>query len=395
MNRIDLKYDAEARQAFLQACRRKLHRIPEVGFELPETCAAVEQELDRMNVTYTRDFGPYSIVAEIGPKAGVPVIAVRGDMDALPVEEKTGLPFASEHPGKMHACGHDSHMAMLLGAARTLKPFENELPFRLRMIFQPAEESAESGAKMMIDNHVLDGVDYVLCQHVAGELDVGTVGYCAGPACSACFPIEITFHGKTSHATLPQHGSDAIAMLFKTYSGIQLMLSREIDPFERIVCSVGAVHGGHVHNVICDKANMLISLRVFNTELGLQVIDKIRLLAEHAVEEMGGTAEVEGHLSCPAVVNDDFLTDCLKGAAKSVLPPENVIACRPRMSSDDFAWFTEERPSIYYWTGVRNLDKWPEKAIHNNDFMLDEDAMLYGETVLISMLYEIAGKCRQ
>ena len=390
MNTIDLKTDSEERQAYLSACRRELHRIPEVGFELPKTCAIVERELDRMGIPHTRDFGPYSVVADLGPAEGVPVIAFRADMDALPVEEKTGLPFSSEHPGAMHACGHDSHMAMLLGAARTLKPLENELPFRLRMIFQPAEESAESGAKMMIDNHVLDGVDYVLCQHVAAEMDVGTMGYTPGTVCSACYPITITFHGKTSHATLPQHGSDAIAMMFKTYSGIQLMLSREIDPFERIVCSVGVVNGGHVHNVICDNASMTISLRTFSMELGDFVIDKIRVLAQHAAEEMGGTADVEAHMSCPAVENDDFLTECIQKAGESVLPPGKTIVVNPRMSSDDFAWFSQKKPSLYFYTGVRNLDKWPQKAIHNNDFMLDEDAMLYGETVLIAMLYKIA-----
>ena len=129
-------------------------------------------------------------------------------------------------------------------------------------------------------------------------------------------------------------------------------------------------------------------------ELGDFVIRKIRLLAEHAAEEMGGTAEVEAHMSCPAVVNDDFLTDCIKKAAASVLAPGKVIAVSPRMSSDDFAWFSQERPSVYYYLGVRNLDKWPQKALHNNDFMLDEDAMLYGETALIAMLYEVAEHAR-
>ena len=392
MKKFDFKADAEKRNEYLVAIRRELHRFPGVGFDVPKTCAIIERELDAMGIEHTREYGPLSVVAEIGPRGNVPVIAFRADMDALPVEEKTGLPFASEHPGNMHACGHDAHMASALGAARSLKPIENELPFRLRLVFQPSEEGAVSGAKMMVENGVLEGVDYVLCQRVAGEVDVGKVAYVTGAACSACAPIEITFHGKSSHATLPHRGSDALAMLFKTYSGIQLMLSREVDPFEKIVCSVGAVNGGHVHNIICDKANMKITLRTFNMELNDFVIDRIRMLAENAAAELGGTVDFDAYVSAPAVVNSEFLADCLKNAANTVLGEGNSYVCNPRMSSDDFSWFSGQKPSLYYWPGVRNLDKYHETALHNNDFMLDEDALLIGENLLIATLYEIAEK---
>ena len=389
MTKNTIADDTQTRIDYLINCRRTLHRCPEVGFEVPETCSLIERFLDELGIVHTQKYCKYSVVGYVGTRTDVPVIAVRADMDGLPVEEKTGLDYASEKAGFMHACGHDAHMAMLLGAARTLKPIEDSLPFRLKMIFQPAEESADSGARIMFENGVLDDVDYVLCQHVDGSLDSGCVGYAYGTVCSACTPIDITFHGKTAHATIPHKGHDAIAMMFKTYSGIQLMLSREIDPFENMVCSVGAVNGGVVHNVVCDKANMKISLRTFDVQVNDFVVDRVKLLAEHAAKELGGTVNYEAHMSAPAVVNDDFVVDCLKEAAEDIYG-DNVRLVRPKMSSDDFSWFAANKPSVYYWLGIRNLSKWHETSLHNNDFMVDDDALLGGEKLLINTMYKLA-----
>lgn len=380
---------AAQRGAYLAEKRRALHRCPEIGFDLPKTCAMLEQWLDEMGIKHTRDYGESSVVGMVGTRMDVPVIGVRADMDALPVEEKTGLPFASERPGYMHACGHDAHMAILLGAANTLKPIEDTLPFRLKLIFQPSEECAVSGAKMMVDNGVLDDVDYVLCVHVSGDFDVGTAAYARGTVCSACSPIEIQFHGKTSHATIPQMGNDALAMMFKTYSGIQTMLSRQIDPLEPAVCSVGVARGGDVHNVVCDRANMKISVRTYKQETNDFIVERVRMLAEHAAEEMGGTVEYEAHMSAPAVVNSDFLVDCLLQAGEKVFGSGKLTDRGRLMGSDDFSWFTHAKPSIYYWLGVGN-PAWKRTSVHNNDFMIDEDALLYGEELLISMLNTIA-----
>lgn len=377
------------RKAYLIEKRRALHRCPEVGFELPKTCALIEQWLDEIGIAHTRRYGKSSIVGMVGTRLDVPVIAVRADMDALPVTEKTGLHFSSEHPGFMHACGHDAHMSILLGVAAALKSYEDELPFRLKLMFQPSEECAVSGAKMMVDNGVLDDVDYVLCAHVSGDFLTGTAAYARGAVCSACTPIEIHFHGRTSHASIPQMGSDALAMMFKAYSGIQLVLSRQIDPSEPIVCSVGVAKGGDVHNVVCDEATMKISLRTYKQELNDFVVDRIRMLVEHAAEEMGGTVDYEAHMSAPAVLNDDFLVDCFIEAGEKALGSGKLIDRGPLMGSDDFSWFTQRKPSIYYWLGVGN-GAWPKKAIHNNDFMIDEDALLCGEDLMIGLLSEIA-----
>lgn len=382
----------QARAAYLAQRRQELHRHPEVGFDLPVTCEIVERELDHLGIQHTRKYGQSSVVGMLGNRTDAPVVAVRADMDALPVEEKTGLPFMSENPGFMHACGHDAHVAMLLGAARTLQPLADTLPFRLKLVFQPSEECALSGAKMMVDNGVLEDVDYVLCMHVNSQIDTGTVSYARNVANSACTPIEITFYGKTSHATMPQMGSDALAMLFKTYAGIQLMLTREIDPLEPVVCSVGAVKGGDVHNVVCDNAYMKISLRTFQMPINDFIVERVRMLATHAAQELGGSISFSSHMSAPAVVNDNWLVDRFIEAGERVLGAGNVLETRPVMGSDDFSWFSINKPSIYYWLGVRNLEKWPQTALHNNNFMLDENALLHGENLLISMLYEIAEK---
>lgn len=379
----------EDRVDYLAAMRRTFHRCPEIGFDLPDTYARVTQAIDQIGLEHTQSYGRYSVVAVLGKRTDVPTIAVRADMDALPVEEQTGLSYASENPGRMHACGHDAHMAMLLGAARTLKPLEAELPFRLKMIFQPSEEGAVSGAQQMVELGVLDDVDYVLGQHVAPELDTGTAAVARGAVCSACTAIELTFRGKTSHATLPHQGHDALAMLVKTYNNIQLILSREIDPFERVVCSVGAINGGLVHNVICDRATMQISLRTYDSSWRDFIVSRIQMLADHAAEELGGSVDCMVHYSSPAVVNDDQLVDCFVQASNTLLGDAGAREVRPKMGSDDFAWYTTKKPSLYYWLGVRNSARWPEKALHNNDFMLDEDALLIGEKLLIELLYTI------
>lgn len=199
--------------------RRQLHKYPEIGFELEKTVKKVSEELNKIGIAYTYSYGKGSVVAEMGQ--GERMIALRADMDALPVEEKTDLPYKSKIPGQMHACGHDSHTAILLAVAKYLKENENKLNCKVRLIFQPSEEGQISGAKMMVDNGVCDGVDHIICTHCDNEMDIGKIGICYGNCMSACVPAAIRFIGKASHATVPQFGVDANAMAVEAYQKLK------------------------------------------------------------------------------------------------------------------------------------------------------------------------------
>ena len=191
---------------------RRLHQIPEIGFDLPKTVAEVKKELEALDIPYSEAFGQCSLVGYLGHKENVPTLGLRADMDALPVQEQVDIPFASKTPGVMHACGHDSHTAILLTVAKLLKSMEEELPCNVRLFFQPSEEGAVSGARMMVENGCLEGVDRVLCVHCEGTIDSGSLGIQFGDAMAACVPMTLKFHGLSAHATMPERGIDAIAM---------------------------------------------------------------------------------------------------------------------------------------------------------------------------------------
>ncbi|MEA4848818.1 MAG: M20 family metallopeptidase, partial [Clostridiaceae bacterium] len=284
--------------------RRELHMRPEVGFDLPNTIALVKRELDSMNITYTEKYGRSSVVAEINGDYKGFTIGIRADMDALPITETNDIPYKSMIPGKMHACGHDAHTAMLLGTAKVLKSVEKKLDCRIKLLFQPCEEGEDSGAKYMVEDGVMDDIDIIIGLHVENWLESGHIGVCPGVSMAASRPVTIEFFGKTAHATLPQSGHDALAMAVKAYNDIQIMLAREIDPFARYVCSVGSLHAGTAHNIIADHAVMQISIRTYDTSLDKFIFNKICKLSHQAADFFGGTAKIESDLKAYPIVND-------------------------------------------------------------------------------------------
>ena len=245
------KYFLRAKELY-----QNLHQCPELGFDLVETIKIVKSELDALNIPYTEKYGKSSIVAEIGK--GERCIALRADMDALPIEEKSELPFSSKNKGCMHACGHDSHTAILLAVSRYLKDNEDKLSTKVRLIFQPSEECAVSGAKMMVDNGVMDGVDSIICTHCDNGINVGEISLCSGEYMAACVPLTIVFYGKSAHATLPEHGVDAIDMANKAYCQLKRFVLENSND-NSYIWSVGKFSGGTAHNIICDKCEMNIT----------------------------------------------------------------------------------------------------------------------------------------
>ena len=350
--------------------RRELHTCPEVGFELPLTAGIVCRELDAMGIVHTDRYGKYSVVAEIGE--GEEILALRADMDALPIEEKTGLPYASKIKGAMHACGHDAHTAILLGVARYLKAHECELTKRVRFIFQPAEESAVSGARMMVENGVMNGVCEVISTHCDNSIPVGEAGLCRGDYMAACIPATLTFHGKSAHATLPEAGIDAIAMAVACYNRLQDMVKAEAGtrPF---IWSVGKLCGGTAHNIICDTCSMDISFRFYDLAFAARVAENVREICADVARTFGGSIDILFDMSTGAVHNDVALCDAFEGELRQLGIRVNPL--QAVMTSEDFGWYLTESCGLLFRFGTGNEVLGCTAALHTDTFRIDENGM--------------------
>ncbi len=375
---------------YMIAMRRELHEYPEIGFDLPRTNALVERELQKMGIPYSKEFGKASFVAELGNSIEGPVVGIRADMDALPMEEKTDLPFASKIPGRMHSCGHDAHTAILLGTAKMLKRAEEEgkLSCAVRLIFQANEEGEDSGAKAMVADGVMDGIDEIIALHQDVGVPAGSIGVFKGPFMAACEAYRIDFYGKAAHATAPEKGRDALAMAVKAYQDIYLMKCREIGPFEDHILSISSLTAGTAHNIIADHATMLISFRFFSMETHDKVDRRIREICEHAAAELGGTVTIQGEIGAPVVVNDPAITDRVRAAAETVVGPENVIEVKKRMGSEDFSHFLLKKPGKLLRLGNGNPEKGCTEASHSSYFMLDEDVLEIGAKVFVQYVLD-------
>ena len=365
-----MNYTYDELYEYAVTIRRKLHQYPEVGFDLPLTVKVVSDALEEIGIEYTYRYGECSVVAEIG--SGEKIVALRADMDALPVEEKTGLSYASKIPGQMHACGHDSHTAVLLAVSKYLKCHEEELPCRVRLIFQPSEEGAISGAKMMVENGVMDGVDHIICTHCENAMDAGKIGICYGDYMAACIPATIRFTGRSSHATLPEYGIDAVAMAVDAYNKMKDMVKEEAGD-AKYIWSVGRFQGGQVHNVIADLCEMDISFRFYDMDFAKRVEEKVRSICNEIAERYGGTVEVIWNMSTGAVYNDKEIVERFEKTARN--SGLNVSDLSQRMSSEDFGWYLEKTPGMIFRFGTRNEELGCTALAHRNDFCIDEKGM--------------------
>lgn len=368
---------------YIIAIRREIHQHPEIGFDLPNTVAIVKRELDAIGVPYTEEFGKCSLVATINGGCTGPTIGIRADMDALPVEEKADVPFKSQIPGVMHACGHDAHTAILLGTARALKRAEKDLNCRVKLLFQSNEEGEESGACAMVEDGVMEDIDEVISLHTEYSLPTGQIGLFSGPYMAACHPYTIEFHGKSVHATVPQNGRDALAMAVKSYNDIYLMKCRELNPFSPHVLSISCIQGGTAHNVIAETAAMKISFRFYDMETHDKVDSRIKQICRNAAEELGGTVEFSDRISAYAVINDAAVTERVRTAAVKTVGAENVVQVPQKLSSEDFSHFLRKKPGMLFRLGVGNPDLGCTEPPHTAKFKLDEDALILGAQTFV------------
>jgi amidohydrolase len=367
--------------------RRRLHRIPELGYEEFKTAAAIRAELERLRISFTAGIpdAPTATIATIGD-ARKPCVALRADIDALPIIEQTGCEHCSTHEGRMHACGHDGHIAILVGTASILKAHERELPVCVKLIFQPAEEQG-GGAQRIVKAGALDGVSAIFGLHGWPGLPVGTVATRPGPLLAATDNFRATFVGKGCHGAYPHLGADPIVAAAEAVSSLQKFISRETDPTEPCIVTVGKINGGTAVNIIPDNATIEATVRTLSREQ--------RELARVALERrLRGIAVankceldfawVEGY---PATINDPAMADFVAATARKALGNDRFIpAARPSMGGEDFAYYLEKVPGCFFLVGVQPKGHgacWP---LHSDHFDFVDDALAVGMRMFVELV---------
>ncbi len=372
---------------YVKNLQHELHRVPELGFDLPRTTAIVKRELENIGIEYTEKYGKSSIVAEINPQKTNFTIAIRADMDALAIKENSGVEYSSEIDGHMHACGHDGHTAILIATVKALFEIKEQIACRVRFIFQPSEECPTSGAKMMVDNGVMDGVDVTLGLHVGG-CNSGEIGICVGPHMAASRPFRLEFFGQSTHAATPHNGKDALAAAVRAYMSIKLMMATELSTKESYICSIGKLNAGTAQNIIPDYAEMVGTVRSFNLDIDKYIIDRIEGIAESIKRETGIDYKLTTHLKSGVVYNDPKICPLVKAAAIKVVGEDKTVEVGSGLGAEDFAFYGEKTPAVFFRLGNYNEKKGCVAAAHNDAFKLDDDVLHLGAETFVQFVLD-------
>ncbi len=390
----DFRASAQKLQQQITSWRRDLHKIPETGVDTPQTEAYICAELDKMGVSYRRGLGGHGIVALVEGKHKKKVFAIRADIDGLPIKEETGLPFASGN-GCMHACGHDAHAAMGLASVKLLNDVRGEIDGSVLVVFQPGEEGCPDGpggAKRMLDDGAFEDPkpDAMVGLHTGSiwkDFVPGEIGYRPGSIMACMDRFEILVKGKGSHGAYPQGSVDTISIAGQMICELQTIVSREVDPQEPCVISLGEIHAGSAFNIIPGECRITGTVRAFNQEMREFLARRIGEVASAVASGMRGSVEFSYGWHGPApVVNDPVMTEELRLAAEKVVGPEKVREIsRPSMGGEDIAFFLEKAPGTFFFLPGCNEAKgqtWPH---HNSRFDIDEDVLWIGPAVMATM----------
>ena len=368
--------------AYARRLRRELHQYPEIGFDLPRTLALVRRELEDMGIPYTEEYGRSGIVATINADKPF-TIGIRADMDALPVTEATGLDYASRIEGQMHACGHDIHTAQLLALGRKLNDIRDSLRCCVKLIFTPAEEYITPGAKLMVEDGLMDGIDCAVACHVDPTLPVGQIALREGGINANSMGILTEFFGKSCHANIQQKGVDAIRMAVQAYMGMELMLAREVPSRAPAVLNVGTIHGGNTNNIVCDYVKMFLTTRTHSDELTALMERRIREICEATAQMCGGESKVTVTKLLPYVINHPDVTASLRTSAAAVLGEECVHTAERSMGGEDFAFLSRVKPCAMFRLGVGDTT-----PLHSTTFCPDEGCFDTGIAVFTQFVLD-------
>ena len=365
----------------LKVLRRAIHRRPELGFQELETAQLAADVMRSLGARVQTGVGGTGVIADLGTGGeGRPCIAIRADMDALPVRELNQVPYCSTVPGVMHACGHDAHVAMALGAAKLLA--EEELPGQVRFLFQPSEERPDeqgiSGAARMIEAGALDGVDVVIAQHIGSETETGQVKIAAGPLSATEETFWITIRGEGCHGAYPHTGRDPIYISGQVIGAIHGIVSRQINPMRSAVISIGLIHGGTQVNIIPSEVRLAGTIRSFDQDVREALHAELRRAVEVA-RALGGDYELKIDLDAIATVNDARVCALIRSVARDLLGDDKVLPGQPDMGAEDFGFMTQAVPGAMYSLGTK---KGETRIVHGPTFDIDEAALPIGTAIL-------------
>lgn len=361
--------------------RRHLHQHPELSFEENQTAEFIEQTLNSYGINTERRCTTGVIAILEGALPGQKVVALRADIDALPIQEISNQSYKSKQPGVMHACGHDVHTASLITVARILQETRSEWGGKVKIIFQPAEEKFPGGASLLIKEGILENPtpDIILAQHVFPELEAGTLGFRSGPFMASADELYITVHGKGGHGAMPHYTRDTILIASHIVIALQQVVSRNNNPLTPTVLTLGKIQStGGATNIIPGEVKLEGTFRTFDEVWRKEAKSIIKNICQGVAESMGGRAEVDIKDGYPVLFNDQSVTSQLKNLAIDWLGANHVVELPMRTTAEDFAYYSQVMPACFYRLGTSKPGHIGEKRVHTPDFDIDEDALLTG-----------------
>lgn len=375
-----IKSRANALHGDLQRWRHHLHAHPELSFQEHKTAAYVAGAIRDMGLTPQEGVAGTGLVVQIEGRSAGPVVALRADMDALPILEANDVPYKSQNPGVMHACGHDVHTTSLLGAAKIISELRDQFDGTVKLIFQPGEERTPGGASMMIKEGVLENPrpGAIVGQHVMPLLPVGKVGFRSGMYMASADELYVTVHGKGGHGAMPEHFIDPVLMASHMVVALQQVVSRMANPRIPSVLSFGKFIAEGATNVIPNSVYLEGTFRTMDEPWRAQALERMKKLAEGLVESMGGRCEFNIQHGYPYLLNDPELTTSMRTWATEYMGEDNVVDLDLWMAAEDFAYYTRELPGCFYRLGTRNEAKGITSGVHTPTFDIDEDALPIG-----------------
>jgi hippurate hydrolase len=368
----------------LVALRRDIHSEPELGFDTEKTAEKVLAALEGLPLDVETRVAQNGIVATLEGDGDGPTVALRADMDALPIQEETGLPFASEVEGKMHACGHDGHTSMLVGAAHALAGMRDRLDGTVKFVFQPAEEGG-GGGRVMVDEGVADDVASIFALHLWPGLPFGTVATKAGPIMAAADAFEMEIRGSGGHGAMPHLAADAVVIAAQVVTALQTVVSREVDPVQAAVLTVGEIGAGTAFNIIPEKARLGGTVRTLDPDLRESMPERIEALARGVANGMRGDAYLDYTFSYPVTTNEEGAAARALDVAGELFGQESVLELpNPSMGAEDFSYFLERVPGAFIWLGVGE----DVSGLHTPQFAFDEEILPRGSALLAALALE-------
>jgi len=371
--------------------RREFHRIPEAGMNEFKTSKLIKEKLTEMGIPYEECAGTGVVGIIEGAKPGK-TVALRADIDALSVTEKNDVEYKSQHDGMMHACGHDTHIAMVIAAAKTLLDEKENIKGRVKLIFQPSEEGPVHGAVNMVAEGVVKDVDSIFALHVMPDLKTGTITCDAGPRMASADFFELTITGSSGHAAMPNECVDATVIGASIVMNLQTLVSRELTPLEPFVITIGAFESGSRHNVISGKAVLKGTVRTFNEEVRRQIPGKIERVAKNIAAAYRGDADLDYMYGTKPLSNAEESSAMVRDIATKMLGEDAIITTPVRMGGEDFSEYLYLIPGAIALLGVGNQEKGITHPIHHDCFNIDEDALAIGASLLAEYALEYLEK---